>query len=53
MRRGVKTRLLHQVKDSGKRAWKSSVLRGEFMGKEGDGSSGQLPARKCRYKSGH
>ena len=27
-RRGVKIRLLHRMKDSGKWAWKSSVLRG-------------------------
>ena len=28
MRRGGKTRLLHRVEDSGKRAWKSCGLRG-------------------------
>ena len=38
MRRGGKTRLLHRGKDSGKRAWKSSGLRGARRKKDVTGA---------------
>ena len=40
------------MEDSGKRAWKSSELRGARL-KKGGGGSGRVLGKQCRYKNGH
>ena len=40
-RRGVKNRLRHRMKDSGKWAWKTTTCCVELIGKKGDGGSGR------------